>query len=57
MEWKFMKKIKSGASLTQLYTALVFQGPKIIHKAKQEILSCLRTDGFKNIKDAIGKDV
>ena len=29
----------------------------MINKIKQEILSCLKTDGFKNIKEAIGKDV
>jgi len=54
---EFYEKIKSGASLAQLYTALVFQGPNIINKIKQEILSCLKTDGFNNIKEAIGKDV
>ena len=54
---EFYEKIKSGASLAQFYTALVFQGPVIIRKIKKEILSCLKTDGFKNIKEAIGKDV
>ena len=54
---EFYEKIKSGASLVQFYTALVFQGPKIISKIKKEILSCLKTDGFKNIKEAIGIDV
>ena len=54
---EFYEKIKSGASLAQLYTSLVFQGPKIIQLIKQEVLSCLKTDGYKNIKDAIGKDV
>ncbi len=54
---EFYEKIKSGASLAQLYTALVFQGPKIISRIKKELLSCLKTDGFKNIKEAIGKDV
>ena len=29
----------------------------IINEIKQEILSCLKTDGFNNIKEAIGKDV
>ena len=54
---EFYEKIKSGASLAQLYSALVFQGPKIINNIKQEIISYLKTDGFKNIKDAVGKDV
>ena len=51
------EKIKAGASLVQLYTALVYQGPMIINKIKNEILSCLNTDGFKNIKEVIGIDV
>ena len=54
---EFYEKIKSGASLGQLYTALIFQGPQIINQIKQEVLSCLKTDGFKNIREAIGKDV
>ena len=54
---EFYEKIKSGASLAQIYTALVFQGPNIINKIKQEVLSCLKTDGFNNIKEAIGRDV
>ena len=54
---EFYEKIKSGASLGQLYTALIFQGPQIINQIKQEILSCLKTDGFANIKEAVGKDV
>ena len=51
------EKIKSGASLIQLYTALAYQGPIIVKKIKNEILSCLNTDGFKNIKEVIGIDV
>ena len=51
------EKIKSGASLVQLYTALVYQGPSIIDKIKNEILSCLKIDGFQNIKEVIGIDV
>ena len=51
------EKIKAGASLVQLYTSLVYQGPSIVKKIKNEILSCLNTDGFKNIKEAVGIDV
>ena len=51
------EKIKAGASLVQLYTALIYQGPLIVKKIKNEILSCLNTDGFKNIKEAVGTDV
>ena len=51
------EKIKAGASLVQLYTALVYQGPLIVKKIKNEILSCLNTDGFKNIKEVVGINV
>ena len=54
---EFYEKIKSGASLAQIYTSLIYQGPKIINRIKSEIISSLKTDGFKNIKDAIGKNV
>lgn len=51
------EKIKAGASLVQIYTALVFKGPKIISKIKLDLSMALKTDGFKNIKEAIGRDV
>ena len=51
------EKIKAGASLVQLYTSLVYQGPSLINKIKKELLNCLITDGYKNIKDVVGKSV
>ena len=51
------KKMKAGASLVQLYTSLVYQGPSLISKINKELLNCLITDGYKNIKEAIGVDV
>ena len=49
------EKIKAGASLVQLYTALVFQGPKIINKMLKDLDELITIDGYKNISDAIGK--
>ena len=51
------EKIKSGASLVQLYSALTYEGPYIIIKILSELINLLKTDGYKNIKEAIGKDV
>ena len=51
------EKIKSGASLVQIYTALAYLGPSIINKILLDLISLLKTDGFKNIKEVIGKDV
>ncbi len=50
------EKIKSGASLVQLYSALTFDGPKIINKILIDLSNLLKTDGYKSIKEAIGKD-
>jgi len=49
------EKIKAGANLVQLYTALVYQGPHIVSKIKSELVDLIKTDGYKNIKDAVGK--
>jgi len=50
------EKIKSGANLIQLYTALIFQGPKLIKKIKKELVDLMKTDGFRTIKEVVGKD-
>ncbi len=49
------EKIKAGASLVQIYTALVYQGPKVINNIIRELNGLILTDGFKNISEAIGK--
>lgn len=50
-------KIKAGATLIQLYTGLVFQGPSVAQSINTELLSLLRTDGYTHISEAIGTDV
>lgn len=49
-------KIKAGASLVQLYTALVYEGPQLVHKIKRELADLLATDGYTNISQAVGVD-
>lgn len=50
------KKIKLGASLVQLITGLIFEGPQLTSQINLELPKLLDKDGFKNIKEAIGKD-
>jgi dihydroorotate dehydrogenase len=50
-------KIRAGASLVQLYSALVYEGFGLVPRIQQELAGLLRRDGFKNIKEAIGIDV
>jgi dihydroorotate dehydrogenase len=47
-------KIRAGASLVQLYTALAFHGPGLVRRIKHELLACLARDGFAKLTDAIG---
>ena len=50
-------KIRAGASLVQLYTALVYQGPGLVHRIKHGLAARLRADGFARLEDAIGADL
>lgn len=49
-------KIRAGASLVQLYSALVYHGPELILRIKRELAEHLRADGFKSVADAVGAD-
>ncbi len=50
-------KVKSGASLLQVYTGLIYRGFKIIDEINLELIDLLQKDGFKNLEEAIGIDV
>ena len=49
-------KIRAGASLVQLYTALAYQGPGLVSRIKRELLDCLVRDGFGSVGEAVGLD-
>src|SRR6266851_4326532 len=49
-------KIRAGASLVQLYTALVFAGPGLLGRIKSGLAELLRRDNFASIAEAIGAD-
>lgn len=50
------KKIKLGASLIQLITGMIFEGPQLISEINQGLVKLLRKDGYKNIGQAVGRD-
>ncbi|GIL39190.1 quinone-dependent dihydroorotate dehydrogenase [Roseiterribacter gracilis] len=50
-------KIRAGASLVQLYTALVYEGPSLITRIKRDLASLLARDGITRLQDAVGLDV
>jgi len=48
--------IRAGASLVQLYSALVFHGPGLIPRIKRDLTDMLKRDGFASVSDAVGVD-
>jgi dihydroorotate dehydrogenase len=51
------ERIRSGASLVQLYTALIYEGPGVVSDILRGLGSRLARDGFSSIGEAIGADV
>ncbi|OGY25567.1 MAG: dihydroorotate dehydrogenase (quinone) [Candidatus Woykebacteria bacterium RBG_16_44_10] len=50
------KKIKLGASLIQLITGMVFEGPQIISEINQGLTQLIERDRFRNIAQAVGSE-
>lgn len=50
-------KIRAGASLVQLYSALVFHGLPRVNQIKRELAALLRRDGFAGVGEAVGVDL
>ena len=50
------KKIKAGASLVELITGMIFEGPQLISEINQGLVRLLKQDGYKNISEAVGKE-
>jgi len=51
------EKIKLGASLVQLITGMIYQGPQLVSQINLELEELLKNDGFSNIKQAVGVNV
>ncbi|EAJ0335741.1 quinone-dependent dihydroorotate dehydrogenase [Campylobacter lari] len=48
------ERIKNGASLVQIYTAMIFKGPSVVKNINQGLIELLKQDGFNHISQAIG---
>jgi dihydroorotate dehydrogenase len=48
------EKISAGASLVQLYTGFIYQGPNIAHEINEGLASILAGEGFANLDAAVG---
>ena len=50
------EKIRAGAAAVQIYTALIYEGPGLVKRVKQELAELLEKDGINCVTDVIGID-
>jgi dihydroorotate dehydrogenase len=50
------ERIRAGASLVQLYTAMVYEGPHIARRIAQGLAQRLKREGLTNIEEAVGSE-
>ncbi len=48
-------KVRLGASLVQLYTALIYEGPQVVANINRGLIELLERDGFESISQAVGQ--
>ena len=51
-----LAKINAGATLIQLYTGLIYQGPGLIGRLKEHLIEAVRATKASTISDLIGLD-
>ncbi|WP_448059913.1 quinone-dependent dihydroorotate dehydrogenase [Cellulomonas hominis] len=47
-------KIRAGASLVELVTGLIFEGPQVVGAVNRGLAELLRRDGFASVREAVG---
>ncbi|RMF08961.1 MAG: quinone-dependent dihydroorotate dehydrogenase, partial [Alphaproteobacteria bacterium] len=50
-------KIRAGASLVQLYSAMVYEGPGLVRRICRDLGALLEADGYGQVAEAVGADV
>ena len=48
------ERIKFGANLVEIFTSFIYKGPGLARNLNENLAILLRTDGFKNIREAVG---
>lgn len=48
------EKIRAGACLIEIYTALIYRGPGVLREINEQLITLMKRDGFKHISEAIG---
>mgnify|MGYP001571991263 FL=1 len=51
------ERIKAGASLIQIVTSMIYEGPRVIKKINKGLVKLLEKDGFNNVSEAVGINI
>jgi dihydroorotate dehydrogenase len=51
------ERIRAGATLVQVYTAMIYEGPGFVARVGRELAAVSKAAGFANVSDAIGTGV
>jgi dihydroorotate dehydrogenase len=49
--------IKNGASLVEMITGMIYEGPQVLSEINQGLVELLKKDGFEHLSDAVGTGV
>jgi dihydroorotate dehydrogenase len=49
-------KIRAGASLVQVYTGLIYEGPGFVRRLNDGLTRLLARDGFRSVAEAVGTE-
>lgn len=50
------KRIKAGASLIQIYSAMVYEGPYLAQTINKGLVQLMKAEGFETIAEAVGSE-
>jgi len=50
------QRIRAGASLVQLYSALVYEGPGLARRINRGLVNLMDRDGFSSVAEAVGSE-
>ncbi|KAL7480644.1 hypothetical protein ACHAW6_006328, partial [Cyclotella cf. meneghiniana] len=50
------EKIKAGASLIQVYSMMVYEGPGLISRIRKELAEIIRENGHRSVEEVVGAD-
>ncbi len=51
------RRVRAGASLVQIYTAMIYRGPRLVCSCLRRLVQRLDADGFETLEEAVGADM